>query len=399
MKGMMSHAVGFVSAGRKIRFRPRWLGAGLVLILLTGCDQTPHFTRTHYNQFTSRVLPVAPLNNVVTVTNRLDPALLQAPSELFTLGPGDKLELEVIGEPTTRTTTTVGPDGKIYFNLLPGVDVWGLTLAQVKTELEQQFRKYYVDVREQPPISVVLREVQSKKVWVLGHVQAPGVFPLATPTTLLEAIATAGGTMNLSSFRQQEAGASDELADLQRSFVLRNGKMLPVNFPRLLQQGDLSQNIYLQPDDFVYFPAATAREIYVLGAVSQPRAVPFRQGMTVAGAIASAYGTINGAYMHHVAVVRGSLTQPEIAIVDYKRVIRGEAADIPLQPRDIVYVPFSPYRYLTKYLQLVLDTFVSSSAINLGTSWIGTPGGGAGVFIPVGVSAPTVPAVSPPPRP
>jgi protein involved in polysaccharide export with SLBB domain len=225
------------------------------------------------------------------------------------------------------------------------------------------------------------------------------VYPLATPTTVLEAIALAGGTMNLSSFRQQEAGASDELADLQRSFVFRHGKMLPVNFERLLKRGDLSQNIYLQPDDFIYFPAATAREIYVLGAVSQPRAVPFRQGMTVAGAVASAYGTINGAYMHHVAVVRGSLAQPEIAIVDYKRVIRGEAADITLQPRDIVYVPFSPYRYLTKYAQLVLDTFVSSAAINMGTSWIGTPGGGAGVFIPVGVIAPTVPAVSPPPRP
>ena len=94
-----------------------------------------------------------------------------------------------------------------------------------------------------------------------------------------------------------------------------------------------------------------------------------------------------------------SLTQPEIAIVDYKRVIRGEAPDMALEPRDIVYVPFSPYRYLVKYAQLVIDTFVSSAAINVGTSWIGQPRGGAGVFIPVGVSAPSLPAVSPPPRP
>ena len=55
---------------------------------------------------------------------------------------------------------------------------------------------------------------------------------------------------------------------------------------RLLKQGDMSQNIYLQPDDFVYLPAATAREVYVLGAVAQPRAVVWNEGLTVAGAVA-----------------------------------------------------------------------------------------------------------------
>ena len=72
--------------------------------------------------------------------------------------------------------------------------------------------------------------------------------------------------------------------------------------------------------------------------------------------------------MHHVAVVRGSLQNPEIAIIDYKRVIRGEAQDIPLQPHDIVYVPFSPYRYLQRYAELILNTLSSASTINAGSS-------------------------------
>jgi protein involved in polysaccharide export with SLBB domain len=219
------------------------------------------------------------------------------------------------------------------------------------------------------------------------------------PTTLLEALSMAGGTVNLSSFRQNEAfGASDELADLRRSFVLRQGKRLPVDFQRLVQLGDLSQNIYLQPDDFIYLPAATAREIYVLGAVTEPRAVPYKEGMTVASAIASAYGTVNGAYLQHVAVVRGSLSHPQIAIVDYKYVIRGVAKDIALQPHDIVYVPFSPYRYLTRYAQLIVDTFVSSAAINGGTSIVGQPRGNVGgIFIPVGSGVQILPPINPPP--
>lgn len=331
----------------------------------------------------------------VDLTNRFDAAWLHPSTNLFTLGPGDKLEIELLSEPASKTTTTVAPDGKIYFNLLPGVDVWGLTLGQAKAQLERELGKY---IREQPQVSLVLRDVESRHVWILGHVQAPGIYPLAAPMTLLEALSLAGGTLSLSSFRQAEAfGASDELADLRRSFIIRNGKMLPIDFQRLVHMGDLSQNIYLEPDDFIYLPAATAREIYVLGAVTEPRAVPFKQGMTVASAIASAYGTVNGAYLQHVAVVRGSLSHPQIAVVDYKYVIRGKASDLALQPNDIVYVPFSPYRYLTKYAQLIVDTFVSSAAINGGTSLIGQPQGAAGVFIPVGSSIQVLPPINPPP--
>lgn len=332
----------------------------------------------------------------VTLTNAIDPAWLQPPQEMFTLGPGDRLEIELLGDPTSRAITVVAPDGKIYYNLLPGIDVWGLTLTQARQAVERGFEQY---VRGTPQVSMVLRAVESKRVWLLGRVQAPGVYAISTPMTVLEAVSMAGGTLAMSSYRDQEAaGISEELADLRRSFVMREGRLLPIDMQRLLKEGDLSQNIYLQPDDLVYFPGATAREVYVLGAVVQPRPIAYREGMTVAGAIASVYGTLTGAYMEQVAVVRGSLTKPEIAIVDYKRVIRGEAVDLELQPRDIVYVPLSPYRYLHRYLELVLNTFVSSAAINAGSSAIVTePTGGAGIFIPVGSGITVSPPVAPPP--
>src|SRR5262245_3369294 len=69
---------------------------------------------------------------MVTLTNRLDPAWLRTPTNLFTLGLGDRVEVELLDDPASRMTTVVGPDGKIYFNLLPGLDVWGLTLGQAK---------------------------------------------------------------------------------------------------------------------------------------------------------------------------------------------------------------------------------------------------------------------------
>jgi polysaccharide export outer membrane protein len=334
--------------------------------------------------------------SAVTVSRKIDPAWLKPSPDLFTLGPGDRLEIEVLGDPASRSVTVVAPDGKLYFGFLEGIDVWGATIAQAKALLEQQLANY---VREKPQVSIILRAVESKRIWVLGRVQAPGVYAMAAPMTLLEAISMAGGTLNLSNYRDQEAaGISQELADLKHSFVIRQGKLLPINFERLLNQGDLSQNIYLQTDDFVYLPAARAKEVYVLGAVTEARAIAYSEGLTVAGAVASAYGTLKGAYMHHVVVVRGSMAQPEVYVVDYKGVIRGEAHDIALEPHDIVYVPFSPYRYLERYVEIALDTFASSAAINAGSAAVTKqPTAGAGIFIPLGSGIQVIPPVSPPP--
>jgi protein involved in polysaccharide export with SLBB domain len=366
------------------------------IAILAGCSHTgPRFSDLQpFHPTETGAAPTAP--SLVNMSNRLDPAWLQMPAEPFTLGPGDRLEIELIGELTSRTTTIVAPDGKLYFNLLPGIDVWGLTLAQTKAALEKELSQY---LRQQPQVSLILRNVESKRVWILGRVQAPGVYPMATPMTLLEGISLAGGTMSLSTFQSQStAGIGEELADLRRSFVIRQGKLLPIDFERLLTRGDLSQNIYLQPDDFIYFPGATAREVYVLGAVTQPRAVAFTEGLTVAAAVASAYGTLNGAYLGHVAVVRGSLSEPQVAIIDYRRVIRGEALDMHLQPQDIVYVPFSPYRYLQRYVEIILNTFVSSAAINAGSRAVTKqPTGVGGVFIPVGSGIQIIPPSAPPP--
>jgi len=373
-----------------------FLLAGLGLLLFSsGCKHTDgKFTSLNEPAAGAPATSTAP--QPVTVPRAIDPAWLKPSPDLFTLGPGDRIEIEVLGDPASRSVTIVAPDGKLYFNFLDGIDVWGKTMAEAKALLEQQLANY---VREKPQVSIILRGVESKRIWVLGRVQSPGVYAVAAPMTLLEAISMAGGTLTLSNYRDQEAaGISQELADLKHSFVVRRGKLLPIDFERLLNQGDFSQNIYLQADDFVYLPAARAKEVYVLGAVTQPRAIVYSEGMTVAGAVASAYGTINGAYMHHVVVVRGSVAEPQVYVVDYKRVIRGDANDIALQPHDIVYVPFAPYRYLQRYVEIALNTFASSAAINAGSAAVTKqPTAGAGVFIPVGSGVQIIPPVSPPP--
>jgi protein involved in polysaccharide export with SLBB domain len=137
-----------------------------VLLTLTACH-TPY---TGTPEFKTAGATPAPMETV-TFTNALDPSWLTVPTNFFTLGPGDKLEIELLGEPTSKTTSIVGPDGRIYFNLLPGIDVWGLTLGEAKSALEKELTRF---VKQPPQLSVVLRGVESKRVWILGRVQVPG---------------------------------------------------------------------------------------------------------------------------------------------------------------------------------------------------------------------------------
>lgn len=196
--------------------------------------------------------------------------------------------------------------------------------------------------------------------------------------TVLEAITKAGGL-----FTSRMSGTTEELADLHHSFLVRRGQFVPVNFNALIREGDTSQNIYLEPDDFLYLPSSLSTEIYILGAVGQPRAVAFKDQVTLVSAIASARGTIAGARLDEVAIVRGSLSQPSIAIVDYRHIIRGQQTDVRLQPRDIVFVPFSPFRSLEKYANTILNTFTRTVAANEGGRAVDPNYKPPGVSIPI----------------
>jgi protein involved in polysaccharide export with SLBB domain len=355
--------------------------ATALLILLCGCQ---HPRNTGGPQFSNLNLQQS---GAVTLTNQLSPELLRPQPTPFTLGPGDRLEIELLNQPKSRATTFVGPDGKVYYHLLPGIDVWGLTLNQARAVLEKEMAKYVTE----PQIAVTLREASSKHIWLLGRLTRPGVYPLTAPTTLLESIATAGGAAHSTS-----QVTTEELADLRHCFVMRQGQFLPVDFYRLLREGDTSQNIYLQPDDFVYVPSALSQQIYVLGAVAFPRAVPYTEGMTMVGAIAGASGPVTlewlaqnnlglqpDAYLSHIVIVRGSLAQPQMIVGDYSAIIKGRERDVPLEPGDIVYVPNAPLSTLKRYFNLAVNTFITTVFANEGIR----AGGGqvsVGVSVPVG---------------
>ena len=288
----------------------------------------------------------------------LDPALLQRPAVEYRIGPGDVFDFEVIGEVNTQATSVVGPDGKIYFYLLPGIDVWGLTIAQARQRVLQEMQKV---VRDQQPVSLTLRKAESQRIWLLGRLNQPGIYPMAGPMTLLEALSAAGGPA--AGGERTASRPADHAADLSRAFLLRRGRMLRVDFSRLVREGDIAQNVYLQPDDFILIPS-TVPQVHVLGAVESPRALDFVNQLTLRQAVSLAGALARDAHLAQVAIVRGPLTQPTVAVVDLATILAGEAPDIALEPQDIVFVPREPHPVLAHYVDLILETLVRTLAVN-----------------------------------
>jgi protein involved in polysaccharide export with SLBB domain len=341
----------------------------LLLFAICGCANLRHGPT-----FDPRKPDSAPGFRNAAQTNTIDPAWLKPSTNEFRLGPGDRVDIELIGSGQAPTSALVGPDGKIYFDLLPGIEVWGKTPLQTRDLLQRELARF----DKSPSVSVTLREVHSSRVWVLGRLNTPGIYPLEQPTTVVDAITRAGGL-----YTAQFTGTTEELADLQHSFLLRHGQFVPVDFKRLIHDGDMSQNIYLEPDDFIYLPSALSTEVYVLGAVTEPRAVSFKDQVTLSSALANAHGTLPDAWLREVVIIRGSLTEPHYAVVNFLDILKGRATEVPLQPRDIVYVPDKPLAMWRDALQLMVNTFARTVAANEGLR-AGGDTGRIGVGVNVG---------------
>jgi protein involved in polysaccharide export with SLBB domain/capsular polysaccharide biosynthesis protein len=273
----------------------------------------------------------------------------------LTLGPGDLLNFSLYGEPElTRQEVPVGPDGRINYLEAQDVPAAGRTIDELRVQVDKELEKF----RRAPRSIITPAAFHSKKYFMLGGVAERGVFTLDRPITIIEAVAKARGL---------ETGLSDrttvELVDLSRSFLARQGKRMAVNFEKLFQAGDLTQNIALEPNDYLYFPVSNLQEIYVLGEVQFPGTVSFNPGISTVAAISVRGGFTQRAWKKRLLVVRGSLNQPETFIVNSEEVLSARGADFRLQPRDIIYVGHRPWIKAEELLDAAASAFIEAAVI------------------------------------
>lgn len=172
-----------------------------------------------------------------------DPALQQGyTTGDYKIGPEDVVEVIVWKSPDLSKVVSVLPDGKISLPLVGEVQAVGFTAAQLKIEIEARLKEY----KESPNVSVVVQQVNSYGVYVLGEVAHAGKFQLKAYTTVLQAISLAGG------FTQ--------FASKNRIFVLRKSPAtgvetrINISYDGIVSGANSSQNIVLIPGDTVVVP-------------------------------------------------------------------------------------------------------------------------------------------------
>jgi lipopolysaccharide/colanic/teichoic acid biosynthesis glycosyltransferase/protein involved in polysaccharide export with SLBB domain len=157
----------------------------------------------------------------------------------YVIGPADVLEVAVWQNTAISRTVPVRPDGKISLPVLNDVHAAGLTPMQLQSLLAKALVKYI----QTPEVSVIVREVNSFNISVIGHVKTPGRHTLTTRVTVLEALALAGGLT--------------EYADRDRIVVVRRTGAITTSIPFAYDKvvpghGSKGQvNFFVQPDDII----------------------------------------------------------------------------------------------------------------------------------------------------
>lgn len=157
----------------------------------------------------------------------------------YVIGPADVLEVAVWQNDLISRTVPVRPDGKISLPVLKDVQAAGLTPMQLQTFLTTALAEYI----QTPEVSVIVREIHSFNVSVIGHVKTPGRYELTSRVTVLDALAIAGGL--------------NEYADRGRIVILRRvgagTEHVPFSYDKLLPgNGAKDQvNFFVQPDDII----------------------------------------------------------------------------------------------------------------------------------------------------
>jgi len=154
----------------------------------------------------------------------------------YRIGPGDVLQISVFKEPDASVPeATVRSDGKISMPFLGEVETHGLTVPELEKSLTQKLLRFLKD----PEVSVLVKSVQSEKVYVIGQVRHGGPIRITGSMRVLQALSEAG---------------LDDFAKPNKIYVLRNQVKYPFHYKDVVQGKHPEENITLQPGDTIVVP-------------------------------------------------------------------------------------------------------------------------------------------------
>ncbi|WND03279.1 sugar transferase [Temperatibacter marinus] len=267
----------------------------------------------------------------------------------YTLGKGDVLSINIFGEEgLSDMRAPVDGSGFIQVPYLESVQVADKTIAQVQQMLKAGYSKHF----RNPWVVVTIEDYRSQPVYLLGQFKKPGVIYMTGPTNLMQILSLGQGLT--------------DMAHLQGARLWRKGDIASVDLYALLINGNIENNIQLNPDDTIFIPSQKDNKTYVLGAVVRPGAVPFtNEPMTLLKALSQVGGQIEEkALMSQVRIIRThSALEGQLILINANQVLRGKIPDLQLMPDDVIYVPDHPLESWNQFIRAITPTLTLAGGV------------------------------------
>ncbi|MBW2596471.1 MAG: polysaccharide biosynthesis/export family protein, partial [Deltaproteobacteria bacterium] len=206
------------------------------------------------------------------------------------------------------------------------------------------------NVTLQPQDTLVISE-PLKEIVLLGEVKSPGRYKTNRKSTVLDALSRAGGI-------------NSKTANLYMAYLARDNDILPINFKRLLDYGNMTQNILLNDGDVIYIPNNNENKVFVVGEVNVSGVRYFTDPMDLMEAISSCGGFRTTANRSQVVVVRGDPQKPEVYAVNVLEMMKGGSSErFYLERGDTVYIARTAIANWNVFLSQLLPTLTSTRVI------------------------------------
>ena len=267
----------------------------------------------------------------------------------YEIHPGDIFQMTVYNQPSLTTTILIAPDGTASLPLVGILKLAGMNLEDATRLTEKKLSSYL----RAPLVTLAPQTVSGYYFTIAGRVEKPGNYTVSVgQTKLLDALALSGG-FQTGMFH----GDTIELADLDQAYIKRNGRKLPVDFRKLVFEGDDLHNIPVLNGDYIYVPSTINGSVIFLGEVEDNRYVGFSEGMTLLEGLAYVSGLKTETYSPYVRVIRGGTENTVVYTIDIDKILKGKMKDFKLEANDIIYVSQDGFSKWNLYIRKLLPTF------------------------------------------
>lgn len=229
-------------------------------------------------------------------------------------------------------------DGCVDLPEIASIRVAGLTLDEARELLQEKFREQIHDIE----VFLTYKDRLTRKVELTGMVTTSTVH-VDGKIRLYEVIAKAH---------------IPPTANWFMSYIVREGRPLPIDLHQLINEGDMSQNIVMRGGDKIFIASPSDSNVMLMGELRNPRAVSLPYGfMSLREALVSAGGIPFTGDRRHIQVIRGNLQCPKIYVLAWEHIIHLPNDSLLLMPGDTVYISETPITQWNRFIEQLLPSF------------------------------------------